>query len=66
MKHFTRIVLTIAAIVLSSAALAADEALVDAVGAELVSQHLTVKRTEWQRFCAATTDWERNEYLPFL
>ena len=47
-------------------ALAADEALVDAVGAELVSQHLTVKRTEWQRFCAATTDWERNEYLPFL
>ncbi|MEZ5233255.1 MAG: glutamine synthetase family protein [Acidimicrobiia bacterium] len=47
-------------------ALVADEALVEAVGAELVSQHVTVKRTEWQRFVTATTDWERNEYLPFL
>lgn len=47
-------------------ALVADQALADAVGAELVSQHVSVKRTEWQRFCAATTDWERAEYLPFL
>ena len=30
--------------------LEADTALVEAVGAELVAQHLAVKRTEWQRF----------------
>ncbi len=47
-------------------ALQADAELVGAVGAELVRQHVTVKRTEWDRFCAATTDWERTEYLPFL
>ena len=47
-------------------ALEADEELVDAVGAELVAQHLAVKRTEWDRFTGATTDWEMREYLPFL
>lgn len=46
--------------------LEADQALVEAVGAELVAQHVMVKRTEWERFCAATTDWELREYLPFL
>jgi len=47
-------------------ALEADQELVDAVGAELVAQHLAVKRSEWDRFTAATTDWEMREYLPFL
>lgn len=47
-------------------ALEADHALVEAIGATLVAQHLAVKRTEWERFCAATTDWELHEYLPFL
>ncbi len=46
--------------------LEADTDLVAAVGPELVAQHVMVKRTEWQRFCAATTDWEVREYLPFL
>jgi glutamine synthetase len=47
-------------------ALEADQELVDAVGAELVAQHLAVKRTEWERYTDATTDWEMREYLPFL
>jgi glutamine synthetase len=40
--------------------------LVEAVGADLVAQHVAVKRSEWERFAAATTDWEMREYLPFL
>ncbi|MHB8505453.1 MAG: type I glutamate--ammonia ligase, partial [Acidimicrobiales bacterium] len=47
-------------------ALEADGALCDAVGEQLVRQHLAVKRTEWDRYCATTTDWELREYLPFL
>ncbi len=47
-------------------ALEADVDLVEAVGGELVAQHVAVKRSEWERFCAATTDWELREYLPFL
>jgi glutamine synthetase len=47
-------------------ALEADQALVEAVGADLVAQHVAVKRTEWSRYVAATTDWELREYLPFL
>jgi glutamine synthetase len=47
-------------------ALEADQELVDAVGADLVAQHIAVKRTEWERFTGATTDWELREYLPFL
>ncbi len=46
--------------------LEADADLVEAVGTELVAQHLVVKRSEWERYCAATTDWEMREYLPFL
>ena len=47
-------------------ALEADQELVEAVGAELVAQHLAVKRSEWERYLGATTDWEMREYLPFL
>jgi glutamine synthetase len=46
--------------------LEADRDLVNAVGAELVAQHVAIKRSEWERYCTATTDWELREYLPFL
>lgn len=44
----------------------ADTALTEALGSMLAAQHVAVKRTEWERFCSATTDWELREYLPFL
>ena len=47
-------------------ALEADGALCEAVGKELVDQHLAVKRSEWDAFCSYTTDWERDTHLPFL
>jgi glutamine synthetase len=47
-------------------ALEADQELVNAVGSQIVAQHLAVKRSEWERFTGATTDWEMREYLPFL
>jgi glutamine synthetase len=47
-------------------ALEGDVELTNAVGSELVAQHVTVKRSEWDRYSAATTDWELREYLPFL
>jgi glutamine synthetase len=47
-------------------ALEADQELVSAVGAQIVAQHVAVKRAEWERFTGATTDWEMREYLPFL
>lgn len=47
-------------------ALEADRELAEAIGAELVAQHLAVKRSEWDRYTSATTDWELREYLPFL
>jgi glutamine synthetase len=47
-------------------ALEADTELCEALGADLIAQHLAVKRTEWTRYCGATTDWELQEYLPFL
>jgi glutamine synthetase len=47
-------------------ALEADRELVEAVGVDLVSQHLSVKRAEWERYVGATTDWEMREYLAFL
>ena len=47
-------------------ALEADQELGDAVGVGLVAQHIGVKRSEWERFQGATTDWELREYLPFL
>ena len=46
--------------------LEADTALVAALGSELVAQHLAVKRSEWERFTNAVTDWELNEYFDFL
>lgn len=46
--------------------LEADVALVEAIGKDLVAQHVMVKRAEWDRYTSATTDWELREYFPFL
>ena len=47
-------------------ALEADTELVKAVGEELVGQFVAIKRSEWDKFNAAVTDWELKYYLPFL
>ena len=44
----------------------ADQDLVAAFGEEFVRMHVTVKRREWERFRAHTTDWEKREYIPYL
>ena len=46
--------------------LEADQDLAAAFGKEFVRMHVTVKRREWERFRAHTTDWEKREYLPYL
>ena len=43
-----------------------DAGLVEAFGEEFVRMHATVKRREWERFRAHTTDWEKREYIPYL
>jgi glutamine synthetase len=47
-------------------ALEADTDLVEAFGPAFVDGFVTVKRTEWDRYQKWTTDWELNEYFPFL
>jgi glutamine synthetase len=47
-------------------ALEADDALVKAFSTEFVDGFVTVKRAEWSRYETYATDWEINEYLPFL
>ena len=47
-------------------ALEQDEALVSAVGALLVANHIGIKRKEWDDYLASTTDWEMSRYLNFL
>ena len=46
--------------------LEADQDLVAALGEEFVRMHVTVKRREWERFRAHTSDWEKREYIPYL
>ncbi len=46
--------------------LEADKKLVAAFGEEFVRMHTTVKRREWERFLAHTSDWETREYIPYL
>lgn len=46
-------------------ALEADTELAEAVGKDLVDHFVVIKRAEWDRFAAAVTDWELQEYLPF-
>jgi glutamine synthetase len=47
-------------------ALEADTDLVEMFGAAYVDGFVTVKRAEWDRYQRHTTDWEMDEYLPFL
>jgi len=47
-------------------ALEADADLVEAYGRSYVEGFITVKRAEWDRYQRFTTDWEVDEYLPFL
>lgn len=47
-------------------ALEANTELADAFGAECIANLLAIKRDEWAKFCAHTTDWEKNYYLPHL
>ncbi len=46
-------------------ALEADSDLVEALGKEFVDAFMVLKRAEWDRWEAAVTDWELNEYLPY-
>ena len=47
-------------------ALEEDSDLVEAYGSAYVDGFVTVKRAEWRRYETWTTDWELNEYFPFL
>ncbi len=47
-------------------ALEADTDLVEAFSPAFVEGFVTVKRAEWHRYQRWTTDWEMNEYFPFL
>ena len=46
--------------------LEADRELSAALGEDFVRMHLAVKRDEWARYRAHTSDWELREYLPNL
>ncbi|HEX6222342.1 MAG TPA: glutamine synthetase family protein [Acidimicrobiia bacterium] len=46
-------------------ALEEDTDLIEAFNPAFVEGFVTVKRAEWARYVAATTDWELTEYLPF-
>ena len=48
------------------AALEQDDALVSAIGALLVANHIGIKRKEWDDYLGSTTDWEMSRYLNFL
>ena len=47
-------------------ALEQDGALVSAIGALLVANHIGIKRKEWDDYLGSTTDWEMSRYLNFL
>jgi glutamine synthetase len=46
-------------------ALESDKEFVEAFSPSYVEGFLAVKRAEWDRFIAHTTDWELEEYLPY-
>jgi glutamine synthetase len=48
------------------AALRADQALVDAVGPDLVANFCEIKEVEWGKYLAHTTDWELDYYQNFV
>jgi glutamine synthetase len=43
-----------------------DRDIVQALGKDFVEAFLAVKRAEWERYAAHTTDWELEEYLHFF
>jgi glutamine synthetase len=47
-------------------ALAADEVIQSAMPGRLYKVFNHYKRDEWERYLAAVTDWERDEYLEVL
>jgi glutamine synthetase len=47
-------------------ALEADTDFVEAFGPECVDNFLAIKRDEWAKYCAHTTDWEMSYYVPYL
>ena len=47
-------------------ALAADEVIQGAIPGRLYKVFDWYKRDEWERYLAAVTDWERDEYLEVL
>ena len=47
-------------------ALAADEVVREALPGRLYDVFRHYKRDEWERYLAAVTDWEREEYLEVL
>ncbi|HWF24682.1 MAG TPA: glutamine synthetase, partial [Solirubrobacteraceae bacterium] len=47
-------------------ALAQDEVIRDALPGRLYKVFHHYKRDEWERYLAAVTDWERDEYLEVL
>ena len=57
-------------------ALQADKKFTDAIGPEMVAQHIAVKEAEWAKYLAANgtweetigsfTEWEKQTYLPYL
>jgi glutamine synthetase len=47
-------------------ALAKDEVIRAAIPGRLYKVFNHYKRDEWERYLAAVTDWERNEYLEVL
>ena len=46
-------------------ALEENQALVEAIGPDLVSNFVGIKRMEWKQYSTAVTDWEIATYLPF-
>lgn len=47
-------------------ALEADKEFIEAFSPAFVDGFVTTKRSEWDRYLRHTTDWELDEYLPFL
>ena len=47
-------------------ALKADKDLCEAVGQDLIDNHLGIKEQEWQDYLTHTSDWEIDQYLKYI
>lgn len=47
-------------------ALKADKDLCEAVGQDLIDNHLGIKEQEWQDYLTHTSDWEVDQYLKYI